>query len=742
MRTNILILSLFCSLTAVAQLPTDFRSEQIYLNLQQTTYHPGDTLSLEGQVNCLANDRFLPYSNYLYIECFNEQDSVLVRQKVSCKDKGYFSTHLPTEYEWPAGVYYLRAYTRLMQNFSHESFVQQPFLLAKEFPKKEEQVYDARCTLIPSGGKLVADYPQTVAVHLTDESTFPVSAQLQLMNEKGDTLGIVQTSASGMAQLRFIPTFGMNYCLTGNIDGKDYRFPLPEATKEIKVQGSLNGKRLNYQILNRNGNGSTLYTYDRLNGLTRTDIGRENGILMLNEAPETVTLFLTDTDNRILSEYTLASKQKRSAKIQAPDSIKVNETIRYELPLPTEGNRIIARIVAENDLLATSGEKHLKYLSDYASPIPFPRHLYAADEATFNDDLHTWLSTARFQRFNLTETLAKDTALYVYLPEQVMTFSGKIDKKSGHPMKDGQLVVYHTTNDFVYDTSLTGDSARFMIAVDDFKEGEDFYLQAITSKGKTDFADYHVDEETYPALQNNRRFRLPVSRYTESEVIVGNDFNLNYSLDKNNERNYTLPNVTVKARLHTEKAEETHEFYSTNYVSRENLENRPNRNLYEVLFDMPGLIIGKEIDFESGEEVLTVMSNRGSSAIGKKRITVPLIIDGSRISDEEQYLQILEMNSFEIESVQYLRPWQALAYTFGAIDGVIVVKTREYKERDPLPSKGATYSPTGLSPLSHPYKEMASPVMECSKPGNYRLMVDVVSDSGIQSFEHFFKVVE
>jgi len=37
---------------------------------------------------------------------------------------------------------------------------------------------------------------------------------------------------------------------------------------------------------------------------------------------------------------------------------------------------------------------------------------------------------------------------------------------------------------------------------------------------------------------------------------------------------------------------------------------------------------------------------------------------------------------------------------------------------------------------------MASPVMECNKPGNYRLMVDVVSDSGIQSYEHFFKVVE
>ena len=213
MKTKLLLLTLFGALTASAQLPTDFRSEQIYLNLQKTSCMPGDTLALEGQVTSMASDRFLPYSNYLYIECFNNKDSVLVRQKVSCKENGYFSTHLPTEYEWPAGVYYLRAYTRLMQNFSPESFAQQPFLLAKEFPKKEEQMYEVRCTIIPSGGKLVADHPQAVAVLLTDDCTFPVSAQLRLMSEKGDTLGMVQTSQSGMAQLNFIPTYGMKYYL-------------------------------------------------------------------------------------------------------------------------------------------------------------------------------------------------------------------------------------------------------------------------------------------------------------------------------------------------------------------------------------------------------------------------------------------------------------------------------------------------------------------------------------------------
>ncbi|MDO4746205.1 MAG: hypothetical protein Q4B18_06595, partial [Bacillota bacterium] len=64
------------------------------------------------------------------------------------------------------------------------------------------------------------------------------------------------------------------------------------------------------------------------------------------------------------------------------------------------------------------------------------------------------------------------------------------------------------------------------------------------------------------------------------------------------------------------------------------------------------------------------------------------------------------------------------------------------KKPKPLPSKGAMYSPTGLSPLSHPYKEIASPALKCSKPGNYRLIVDVITDSDIRSYEHAFQVVK
>ena len=767
MRTRTLLLCLLCALNAAAQLPTDFRTEQIYLNPQKHTYMPGDTIDLEGMVTCLAADQSIPFSNYLYIECFDEADSVLVRQKVSCKDEGYFNTRIPTDYLWPAGVYYLRAYTQLMRSFSPESFAQRAFLLAKEFPKKEDRVYEARCTIVPSGGKLIPGFMQTATVWLTDECSFPVSAELLLMDENGDTIAPVRTSASGMATLSFIPRAGAKYHLKTKIDETNYQFPLPELATGVKIQGTLNGKRLNYQVLNGEADLSAyrLYTFDRMNGLSAFTEVKPQGIVQLENAPAVMTLFLTDANHQILSEATVASRYLMEGSLQAPDTVAVGEGIRYELAELPEGSKVMTRVVADNDLLVTHAETELNYQSDYASPLPFPMQMYSQDAAGRNRDVYAWLATATFKRFNLSDAISKGTGIYTYLPEDVLSFTGWIEKKTLRPMANGQLVAYHTENDFVYDVNLD-EGGRFRIAVDDFWDGEKFFLQAVTPKGKPDFANYHVDDETFPALMNYRRFVLPSSRYAATEVTIGNTFDLKYTVGKDKVRNYTLPNVTVKARLKTEKEVPTNKFYSTNYKDREEIEERAFGTLLDILRDMPGIIIQREEIHnkpkEGGNSSTSSAENnwsqrpsantekmvgshwrlrtaRGSSVLREEGDNgLVILVDRARYEKDDLDF-IFYMPAAEIESVELLRPWQALAYTFGAIDGAILVKTRNYKEREPLPSKGAMYTPTGLSKLGGTMKEHP---WVADKPGAYRLIVDVFSPEGIQSYEHRFEVVE
>ena len=95
----------------------------------------------------------------------------------------------------------------------------------------------------------------------------------------------------------------------------------------------------------------------------------------------------------------------------------------------------------------------------------------------------------------------------------------------------------------------------------------------------------------------------------------------------------------------------------------------------------------------------------------------------------------LQMSADEIETVELLRPWQALAYTWGAVDGAIKVTTRGANRFSEVRSKGIYYTPVGLSETTESRKATVT-------PGKYRLLIDVVSPTGITSFERDVVVSE
>lgn len=62
-----------------AQLPHDFRSEQVFLGVAKTEWGANDTIDANGVVTCLARKDIKPYSRYVYIELLNSSDSLMVR---------------------------------------------------------------------------------------------------------------------------------------------------------------------------------------------------------------------------------------------------------------------------------------------------------------------------------------------------------------------------------------------------------------------------------------------------------------------------------------------------------------------------------------------------------------------------------------------------------------------------------------------------------------------------------------
>lgn len=350
--------------------------------------------------------------------------------------------------------------------------------------------------------------------------------------------------------------------------------------------------------------------------------------------------------------------------------------------------------------------------------------------------------TIRLARVTLKKAV-EGINIYSHLPEMVMTLSGTVYNENLHPYKNGRVVVYRTDNNCVYDT-IVGDDGKFCLAVDDFPEGTEFFVQYITKNEKLVKADIHFDDYTYPAVDKRERWTY-ASIYGESDKTVG----LHSSLD-----NLYLPEITVKARARTDRSHETEKFYSTGYKDRETIEEKNYFTLLDILRDIPQVVV-KHTD--SG---YCLLSTRGGATLKKSEsgklknsfgefdeslnmpmadditaVSMPLIVDGSRYSGS-QFDNAMNISAFEIESVEYLRPWQTLAVTFGAMQGAVVVTTRKYKGERTVPSRGTYYRPQGLSEVFGGGKHLYAP----SSPGRYRVIIDAMDDGVVRSYNRVVQV--
>lgn len=717
------LLCLFWIANLAAQLPHDFRSEQIFLGVAKTEWAPNDTIEANGIVTCLAAKNKHPYSRYLYIELLDSSDSVMVRQKVGCDESGRFSARIPTLSVTGKGVYYLRAYTNLMRNFSGENFALQPVLIGEAFPKREKGNGVLRCSIYPEGGFLVEGQVQGIVASVTDYSGKAISGvKLSVVNDKGDTLCVGKTRTSGLANLKFVPLAARHYKLFVTDNGVTTSLEIPQAYPDrMKLQCAINGNKLMFEVLNANGSlpASRLYLYDKANGLVLIGKGRPSGIVPLGNRLGVTTVFLTDSVGNVLSESSLTSKYRMTELPSLPDTIAADSIGAWlERIGSSDGKSVFARFATKNECWNQFAESELQYKSDYASPLPFPDNFFKENAKNRSVDLQDWLSTAKFSRFAIRDAIAKDTALYVYMPEMNMTIHGEVSAVYSNA-SGASLVAYNTESNNVYDTTLDKDG-HFRMAVDDFAYGTSFFLQTMDKRSKPVDSKIILDNDSYPSVSPHEKYSLWQSEYAESKATVNGMM-----------QGGQLPDVVVKARVKRDEHLSTEKFYSYNYVGREKIEQYNYLYLVDILRGIPSVMV--RYNPENSKNPWQISSNRGMSTLNASSEGLVILLDGSRV-ENEQKADVLQMSADEIETVELLRPWQALAYTWGAVDGAIKVTTRG-ADKSKVRSKGIFYTPFGLSVVKGNPKATVT-------PGKYRLLMDVVSPTDITSFERDVVVSE
>lgn len=731
----VLFLSLSALLSASAQEPTDFRTEQVFLAPRSLSCAPGDSLFVDGMVTCMAADRMEPYSRYLYLELIGDNDSVYVRQKLSCADGGRFSTAVLTEPDMKKGVYYLRAYTRFMRNFDHSAFALQPVAVGMDIPAADYTVdEDVDCRFSIAGGTLRPGYPQRLTAVLTNYAGLPLAfRQLFLTDNKGDTVASAMTSRAGYAFFDFVPAKGRSYSVGFSADGISKSFRAPEVTPStVSIKAAANGNRIVFELSEAAAKvkDRRLYVYDRSNGISEVMSPAASGNITLPNAPSgPVTLFLTDGALQTRAETSILPRSRSDVSMTTDGPLRAGKPIDFKLAgIDTAGCRVFARIVPDNPLWNAQADRQLIYDSDFTSPLPFPG--VDTDPDSRQADLAAWLENARLTRFRLRDAVINDSTVYEYYPEFNMEISGEVfdDMNNLHHMKQGRMVAFNPSTAAISDSAFTG--GRFRMAVDDFAEGDAFILQAIKGKDEPVARGIVLDDESFPAAVIDRRPLITRGRYADDIAT---------EIGQSSGKVHDLPDVTVKARVIQKSEVSSKAHYGARLKTREYIDRRGYLTLRNIIRDMPFVSLSQvEIPIGGGKtkKVWGIFSTRGVSTLSlPENPGMALVFDGIRI-DNENFEMYLDWPAQQIESVEQISIGEALMYA-KTLDGAIIVKTRGWTPDKPVKSKSTIVRPIGLSNIALATDEKP---MVPKNEGNYRLLVDIIGSGGVTSLSRPFTI--
>ena len=690
---------------AGVRLPHDYRSEQIFLCPNNHYYHAGDTIWLQGVVTCNSTPHLLPYSRYVIIELITP-DTIISRIETELDSLGRFCTVMPTDIRLPNGTFLLRAYTQLMRSFSPKNFAFQPITIAENYIEKVRDTDDTIiCRAFPWGGSLASGMVQHITVWLCDKSGIPLPGkELALKGSDGSTIDLRTTSANGLAVFSFVPEKGSEYSLysTSSYSAE----PLAEFKTDDskpKIQCFIRERKVSFSTSNTHAlpEGYRMYGYDCKNGLTKIDAKASHGTFVLGSKPNLFTIFLTDSLNRVLSESSAIGIPELQYSVNAPHTVAVGDSIVPVIEGLSDGAIVVTRLMSGSISTVEDAASAINISSQLSSPIPMPSaYVSYLNGEKFYNDVTAWLATANFSRFSLPEAIERDSLIYTHLPKLQMSISGNAYLKSGYSLADGSLVVYNTETNDVADATFNkmGD---FDIALNNFYGNTRFYFQATDRKELAVKAVFQFPDQTYPAITLPKQLQFAVS-----DSMLHLEHNA-----------LELPELTVKAYTKKETNIPTNKFYSVRYKDREEIERRRYVTLRDILRNLVGVrLVNDEL-----------VSTRGVATLSGSA-HVSLMVDNDLFKNGvNDFKMMLDMSANNIESVEYMPPWKALAYASDAFNGVVHIRTRD-SHIQPPETRGSYFTFTGLAP-SLP---ISAPI--ATKAGNFTLVIDVISPQGIGTF--------
>jgi hypothetical protein len=512
--------------------------EKLYLHLDKPTYAAGDTIWFRGYLLNAVTHSFLVKSNFIYVELYNQGDSLLQRKKIK-RDEFCFYNNIVLPPEMPSGNYYIRAYSNWMRNFGAEHFFSRNIrignLSVPEKSAKQPATNDFEVTFFPEGGELLTGIPQRVAFKAQQSNGNPIEVRGIVLNAKKQNIAQLVTQHDGMGLFQVTAAAGDKlYAEVTSVQGKTKVFDLPQPTVHAcALTVTRQNNTLHYRVLTDATPDSLLLIEQcrgRLLALKTIDIQHLEDTLSLASAPEgIVQLILCQTNGQAISRRLIFLRrtqleqwtiQKDQSSYSARQPVRINVLLQDENGKPLNGEFSISLTDASQiapDEQADQIVSNLLLTSDLKGVISHPGWYFAQNDETHQEALDLVMLTHGWCRF-LTDNIKQITHPDLpYAMELGQYISGKVH---GLPKdeKDNKISAFDP-NSKEFGNSTVKANGTFEIDNLQFPDSTGFAVKVLTTRKNG--VDIVIDQPDYPIAKNINPYELPVldySNYLSSEM--------------------------------------------------------------------------------------------------------------------------------------------------------------------------------------------------------------------------------
>ncbi len=201
--------------------------ERIMLITDRGLYLAGENIWFSADYILINPGSDKQVSHVLYIEVFNREEEVIIREKFSIRN-GKASGCLAIPAETATDAYLLRAYTQFQRNLPAESHTMKSLTIVNpDVPYLYKSMDINQIAIVPEGGEFVRGLPNRVAIRLGQ----PLARQAQhvlVVDQHQRLIAQVRIFSNGLGECTLIPADSLDYNLMIILTGRDTLIePLP-----------------------------------------------------------------------------------------------------------------------------------------------------------------------------------------------------------------------------------------------------------------------------------------------------------------------------------------------------------------------------------------------------------------------------------------------------------------------------------------------------------------------------------